>query len=165
MKGINVALFGLTSTGKSTMLNSLIGSKVAATGCGETTMEITSYPAQGFTLCDIPGRNDEISYFSMQYIAFWKGLTRRLVLITTTVKENTSMMKLLDAIGLTYDVVVNKFDKVDEEERENFQKQVKVQIAEAKLKGVDHVYYVSAKNPKMFDDWIKMVDQMTSYGS
>ncbi|CAF3414619.1 unnamed protein product [Rotaria socialis] len=152
MEGINVALFDLTSTGKATMLNSLIGSKVAATGCGETTMAIKKYTAQYFNLWDIPGRNDEISYLSMEYIAFWKGLTRRLVLIITTVKENSSMMKLLDAIKLKYDIVVHKFDQIEEEERENFQKQVTAQIAEAGLKGVDHVYYVSAKSPKMFGD-------------
>ncbi|CAF4600898.1 unnamed protein product [Rotaria socialis] len=62
MEGINVALFDLTSTGKATMLDSLIGSKVAATGCGETTMAIKKYTAQYFNLWDIPGRNDEISY-------------------------------------------------------------------------------------------------------
>jgi predicted GTPase len=62
MAGINIALFGLTSTGKSTMLNSLLGKKVAETGVGETTTEITPYAGESFTLWDIPGRNAELSY-------------------------------------------------------------------------------------------------------
>ena len=72
------------------------------------------------------------------------------------------MMKLLDAIGLHYDIVVNKFEQVDEEEREPFRQQVKAQIAEAGLKGVDHVFYVSAKHPKTFPDWLTMVDYLTN---
>ncbi|CAF3312485.1 unnamed protein product [Rotaria socialis] len=103
------------------LANSLSGSKVAEIGSGETTMEIKPYHSERFTLWDIPGRNDEMSHLSMHYVGFWKGLTRRLVLITTTVKENTSTMKLLDAINLHYDIVVNKFDQVDEEERAKFQ--------------------------------------------
>ncbi|CAF2004599.1 unnamed protein product [Rotaria magnacalcarata] len=65
MQDNNVALFGLTSTGKTTMLNSLSGSKVAETGSGKTTMEIKPYHSERFTLWDIPGRNDETSYLSM----------------------------------------------------------------------------------------------------
>ncbi|CAF4110161.1 unnamed protein product, partial [Rotaria sp. Silwood1] len=35
LEGINIGFFGLTSTGKSTMLNSLLGQNVADTGVGE----------------------------------------------------------------------------------------------------------------------------------
>ena len=66
--------FGLTSTGKSTMINKLIGFDLAETGAGETTKEIQPYDGQGYRLFDIPGRNDDLSYFSMEYIAFWKGV-------------------------------------------------------------------------------------------
>ena len=71
--------FGLTSTGKSTLINRLIGFDLAETGAGETTTEIQPYDGQGYRLFDIPGRNDDQSYFTMEYIAFWKGLTGRLV--------------------------------------------------------------------------------------
>ncbi|CAF2877382.1 unnamed protein product, partial [Rotaria sp. Silwood2] len=81
MTGNNVALFGLTSTGKSTMLNSLLGEKKAATGVGETTLEVASYAGRNFVLWDIPGRNDEISYMSMQYMSVFTGLTPRPVLV------------------------------------------------------------------------------------
>ncbi|CAF1171200.1 unnamed protein product [Adineta ricciae] len=90
------------------MLNTPLGKQVVVTGYGETTQEITPYNHEKFTLWDVPGRNDEVSYFS---------LTRRLILIQSIVKKNSSMMKLLDEIGLEYDIVFNKFDVVKEKER------------------------------------------------
>ncbi|CAF4225404.1 unnamed protein product [Rotaria sordida] len=81
MKGNNIAFFGLTSTGESTMLDSLLGEKKAATDVGETTLEVISYFGRNFVLRDIPSRNDEVSYMSMQYISFFKGLTRRLIFL------------------------------------------------------------------------------------
>ena len=162
LQGVNVALFGQTSTGKSTMLNALLGQNLAETGVGETTMKIKAYPGTGFTLWDVPGRNDEVSYLSMEYISFFKGLTRRLVLIQATVKENSSMMKLLDELNLGYDIVFNKFDKVDVEEQPLVKAQIEKEIKELGLRKVGKVYFVSAKNTKMFDDWRVMVDHLTS---
>jgi len=162
MQGINIALFGQTSTGKSTMLNALLGQNVAATGVGETTKEIKAYPGTGFTLWDVPGRNDEVSYLSMEYVAFFKGLTRRVILIQATVKENSSIMKLLDELGLQYDIVFNKFDKVEtEQEQAELKKVIRTEIQEIGLRRVGKVYFVSAKNPKMFDDWRDMVHHFT----
>ena len=136
LQGVNVALFGQTSTGKSTMLNALLGQNLAETGVGETTTKIKAYPGTGYTLWDVPGRNDEVSYLSMEYISFFKGLTRRLVLIQATVKENSSMMKLLDELNLGYDIVFNKFDKVDVEEQPLVKAQVDKQIKELGLRKV-----------------------------
>jgi len=158
LEGINIGLFGSTSTGKSTMLNALLGQKVAETGVGETTTKITPYSGTKFTFWDVPGRNDEVSYLSMEYISFFKGLTQRLILIQATVKENSSMMKLLDEIGLQYDIVFNKFDKVEQEEQAEVQQQIRSEVERIGLKGVNKIYFVSAKNPKMFDDWMAMVN-------
>ncbi|CAF4031870.1 unnamed protein product [Rotaria magnacalcarata] len=55
MERINIALFGLTATGKSTMLNALYGKTVAETGIGETTTQVTSYKTERFVLWDVPG--------------------------------------------------------------------------------------------------------------
>jgi small GTP-binding protein len=161
----NIGLFGSTSTGKSTMLNALLGQKIAATGVGETTKEIKAYPGTGFTLWDVPGRNDEVSYLSMEYISFFKGLTRRLVLIQATVKENTSMMKLLDAIGLQYDVVFNKFDKVEPEEQTAVKEQIQAEIKQIGLKGFENVLFVSSKHPSMFSDWNILVQHLNNRSS
>jgi small GTP-binding protein len=161
LEGSNVGLFGLTSTGKSTMLNALLGQKVADTGVGETTTKITPYKGTRFTLWDVPGRNDEVSYLSMKYISFFKGLSRRLILIQATVRENSSMIKLLDEVGLRYDIVFNKFDKVEEDEQNEIKKQIRSEVEKLGLRGVNKIYFVSAKNPQMFDDWLLMVDNLT----
>ena len=161
LDGFNVALFGLTSTGKSTMLNALLGQDVAETGIGETTMKITAYPGTRFTLWDIPGRNDEVSYLSMEYISFFKGLSRRLILIQATVKENSSMMKLLDELKLDYDIVFNKFDLVPDSKQKQVKEQITKEIQSLALQKARKVYFVSAENPRMFDDWLAMVDHLT----
>lgn len=161
MDGRNFGFFGLTSTGKSTIINKLIGKDLAAVGAGETTTQIQPYVGQGYRLFDIPGRNDEMSYFSMEYISFWKGLTARLVIITATVKEMTKVLRLLDAIGLSYDIVVNKFDTVPYEEREKFKAKIQDEVTQNNLKGVNRIWFVSAENPKQFPDWLTMVDYLT----
>src|SRR5439155_26466624 len=86
LSGRNIGLFGVTSAGKSSTVNALLGSKVAGTGVGEATKEITAYDGQNWRLYDFPGQNDDLSYFNKESIALMKGLTHRLVLITTTVK-------------------------------------------------------------------------------
>ena len=159
--GLSFGFFGLTSTGKSTMINKLIGSDLAATGAGETTTQVTPYDGLGYRLYDIPGRNDDRSYFSMEYVAFWKALTARLILITTTVKEMSKVFHLLDAINLHYDIVVNKFDLVPSNERDAFKQKIQNEIHDCALQGVDHVWYISAQNPQPFPDWMNMINTLT----
>ena len=162
LQGNNIGLFGVTSTGKSTMLNAILGQNVAETGTGETTKEIQAYPGKGFTLWDVPGRNDEVSYFSMEYVSFFKGLTQRWILIQATVRENSSLMKLLDELDLNYIIVFNKFDKVDSEEQPALKTQIEKEIKQIGLRKVDNLFFVSSKNPKMFEDWQRMIDHLTN---
>jgi GTP-binding protein EngB required for normal cell division len=161
MDGRNFGFFGLTSTGKSTIINKLIGKDVAAVGAGETTTQIQPYEGQGYRLYDIPGRNDDMTYFSMEYISFWKGLTARLVVITATIKEMTKVFRLLDAINLKYDIIVNKFDTVPLEERDKFKAKIQDEVMKCDLKGVNNIWFLSAENLKQFSDWINMVDYLT----
>jgi small GTP-binding protein len=161
MQRNNVGLFGVTSTGKSTMLNTLLGRKAAETGVGGTTAELTPYKGTNFTLWDSPGLNDTVLYFSMEYISFFKSLSRRLILIQRTVRENTFMMRLFDRIGLDYDIVFNKFDQVDQDEQAEVKRYIQYEIENLRLKGVTRLYFVSAKYPHMFNDWLAMVDDLT----
>ncbi|CAF4005236.1 unnamed protein product, partial [Rotaria sp. Silwood1] len=79
-----------------------------------------------------------------------------------TVKESSSTMKFLDELGLDYDIIVNKFDTVDEDERDIFREQIHREIRELGLKNVNKVFFVSAKHQQMFPDWITMVDYLTN---
>ena len=158
MNGKVICVIGNTSTGKSTIINRFLNAEVAKTGYGETTTEVTSYQGTGFTLIDFPGRNDEISYFSMEYISVFKGSSKILIVIQTTVGENSSLMKLLDAIGVNYDIVFNKFDLVPDDEKENVKKQILSQIRSLGIQRVKKLYLVSAKIPRMFPDWLQLVN-------
>ena len=76
-------------------------------------------------------------------------------------KENTSLMKLLDEIGVSYDIVFNKFDQIDEEEREGLKTKIHSEI-QTELKRVNKVYFISAKFPDKFTDWCTMVNDLIS---
>jgi len=52
LEGTNIGLFDLISTGKSTLLNTLLGQKIA-----EKTTKSTPYKGPRFTFWDVPGRN------------------------------------------------------------------------------------------------------------
>ena len=162
MQGRNFGFFGMTSTGKSTMINRLIGKESARVGPGETTTKIDKYAGPSCTFYDIPGKNDDLTYFTMEYVSFWKGLTGRLVLVAATLKEMTKVFRLLDAIDLDYDIVVNKFDLVRFEERESFKAKIRDEVTQCKLKGARNIWFVSAENPDQFPDWIQMVHFLTS---
>ena len=159
--GRNFGLFGVTSSGKSSLINALLGAPVAEIGACETTKSVREHRGEGFSLYDIPGRNDDLTYFTMEYIAFWKGLTSRWVVITSTVKEMTKVLRLLDAIELPYDIVVNKFDLVKSEEREEFKNQIRREIVACQLRGVRHLWFVSAQHPAHSPDWNEMHNSLT----
>ena len=161
MQGFNIGIFGLTSTGKSTMINSLIGNKVADVGVGETTRVKKAYEGRNCTYWDTPGRNDESTYTNEEYISFLKGLSRRLIVVQYTVKENLKLIRLLDSLGLGYEIIVNKFDHVDENEQSKFKRQIRREIESSELERMKNVYFVSAQHPKMFTDWLTMVKNLT----
>ncbi|KAJ6633883.1 hypothetical protein Bhyg_15585 [Pseudolycoriella hygida] len=152
MEGRNDGFYGMTSTGESTIINALLGKAVAAVSFGETTIEMQSYRFRNFALHDMPGRDDEMSYFSMHHIAVWKGLTGRFVVILATLKEMSKVFSLLDKLSLKYDIIVNKLDTVDLEEREYFKEKIRKEVVEIGLTGVENIWFVSAKYPDQFTD-------------
>ena len=155
---VNIGLFGIISSGKSTMLNSLLGKKVAATGAGGTTKSLANYSGSGFTLWDVPGGNDGIYYMSATYTAFWKSLTKLLILITATIQEMMFVFKLLDALDLKYVIVVNKIDTInDEGELETFKSKINEEIYNQALIGVEKVFFVSGRYPSEQGDWQYLV--------
>lgn len=160
LPGNNFALFGLTSTGKSTIINRMLGQDVAETGHGEVTKQTRLYPGSNFFVWDNPGRNDEVSYMTMGYISMLKGLTRRVIVVQSTLKENSSLMKLMDSIGLDYDIVVNKLDLVSESAQAPFREQIDREKTKLGLKGVRNIFFVSATDTKKFPDWSRMVQDL-----
>jgi GTP-binding protein EngB required for normal cell division len=82
-------------------------------------------------------------------------------LITTIVKEVKKLLDLFEAIDLHCHIIINKFDAIDFEERTAFREQINEEIKECQLKIIDHVWYVSAKHPEQFPDWLQMVNYLT----
>jgi GTP-binding protein EngB required for normal cell division len=168
MQGQNIGFFGQTSTGKSTIINSLLGKEEAATGYGEVTVEPKRYKseASGYILWDMPGKNDEVSYYTIDYIGFWKGLTRRMIVIQSSVKEMTAVTQLLDQVGLDYDIVVNKFNLAPQDERQKFREQIRREATQFLKNGVTKkIWFINGQNVKdAGQDWLQMVDSLTDRG-
>jgi len=161
VEGNHIAVLGSTSRGKSTMINSLLGKYEAEVGIGEVTTKCEPYIGLNFVLWDTPGRNDD-TIFNHESIALWKSMKYRLILIENTVKENSKMMKLFDQINLSYDIIANKFDLVKEEEQTPFREQIRREIKTLKFKQINSLFFLSAKYPPQFSDWITLVNYLTS---
>ena len=156
--GYHIGLLGNTATGKSSMVNTLMGSIVTS---GSTT-QVQVRERGNYHVYDFPGQNDDFSYFSKDCISLMKGLTRRLVLVTATVKEMKRLVNLFEAIDLHYDFVVNKLDLVDLGERPAFVEKIRGEINEAGWKNVDHIWFVSAEHLNQFPEWLQMVSHLAS---
>ncbi|CAF4049431.1 unnamed protein product, partial [Rotaria sp. Silwood1] len=153
----SIAVIGPTCSGKSSIINALCGREVAPVGIDKTTKYIKSYKEKHFCIYDTPGFGDLDTNFTKENISLWKGLTVRIVLITTSITEVIQIFHLFDAIGLNYDIVVNKFDLVEPNARETFKVYIKNEILTYDLKRVKNVWYVSALKPTQFPDWQKMI--------
>lgn len=161
VEGKHIAILGSTSRGKSTMINSLLGKQVAQVGIGETTNESEPYQGLNFILWDTPGCNDETN-FNAESMSLWKSMKYRLIIIESTIKENSRMMKMFDQIDLNYDIIVNKFDLIDEDEKATFQTQIRKEAKTLGLTRLTSIFFLSAKYPAQFGDWIELVQYLTS---
>lgn len=160
MRGHKTGVLGLNSSGKSTIVNALLGENRAAIGPGETTFELTPYYGHGFTLWDFPGRYEAPDPVT-EDVSLLTQLSVRLVVVSYTIKESLRLMRVLEQLNLNYDIVFNKFDLNDDEEREQLKNTIRSEVEQFGLKRVNHIYFLSAKYPKMFPDWLRMVNDLT----
>ena len=138
----------------------MLGREIAKVGEAETTITWTPYRGHGFVAWDVPGKHDGLSYFALEYISFMKGLTHRVILIRSSVKEMTKVCRLLDALKLHYTIVVNRFQLEDagmetKEQREAFEQQIKQEVVTEKLTCAgDRVFFIAAKKPEKYpEEW------------
>ncbi|CAF2642970.1 unnamed protein product [Rotaria sp. Silwood2] len=122
---------------------------------------MTPYHGTRYTLWDTPGCNDESAYTNQKYISFIKGLTQRFILIQYTIKEILNLIRLFDNLGLGYNIVVNKFDDIDEAEQAKFRRQIQHEISSFELKKKKNVFFLSARYPRIFSNWLEMVHYLT----
>ena len=165
LDGIQIAFFGIVSSGKSTMVNSCIGKDVAKTGIGETTTIQQPYKGKGFVIWDIPGRHDKLSYFTLKYLGLWKGLTHRVIFIKESMKLMMTVCELMEALKLRYTIVVNRVEQkeaVSDEEEEAFRQQIRNEVIACNLKKADKkVFFIDAKQPLRFKaDWDELLKKL-----
>lgn len=145
----NIGFIGPTSSGKSTLLNTLARSKVAKTGVGQTTLDIAPVlRVHDYQLWDFPGSNDEIEYLDYKFLAFLTCFTKIYVLFDSDVRACLNILRLLDSLKIPMALLRTKCDIYDPSEFEELQEQKKKTrefLTENHLPGIE-VYNVSTRN-------------------
>ena len=81
-------------------------------------------------------------------------------MVMNTIKDISKVIKLFQELSLPFLVVVNQFDRVDEDEREAFQNSIRRE-RDTICPGVD-VFFISAKTPHANrQDWDRLVNALT----
>jgi small GTP-binding protein len=107
----NVGFIGITSCGKSTLINTLAKREVAKTGMDETTKEITPvWALDSLQFWDFPGFNDRVDYFDIKFIAFVKAFSMMYVLYDNDLKVCLNLIRLLQALKVPFALVRTKCD-------------------------------------------------------
>jgi GTP-binding protein EngB required for normal cell division len=163
LSGTAIGFIGNTSVGKSSVINSCFGQEVCETGIGQVTLEPHSYalPNSSLVFWDLPGQNDDVSYLSIKYISFLKAMSFVGVVVTSTVSEISTVLKLLESLRIPYHIIVNKIDQAKSPQQlDRFKGQLTSEVARLGVccKGL---FFVSAENIRM-GDWVKLMDAITA---
>jgi hypothetical protein len=96
----NVAVFGITSAGKSTLLNAIFGLKCEV-GDGEVTLiaaPVGVNTDKKFVVSDVYGSNDERLYEALDSLKAIALVTHAIICTHTTFKSNLKIAKILKAL-------------------------------------------------------------------
>ena len=162
LNGINIALFGINGVGKSSLVNAFTNSSAAPVGPTHSTTSITGYQGSNYTIFDLPGLNDDVSYLDKEYIALLKGASHRVVVVTATVKQMKKLINLFEHLELSYDIVVNKFDLIEVDGRAEFQAKIHEEVQLPEWKHLNRLWFISAAQPGHFPDWLPLIHRLTT---
>jgi GTP-binding protein EngB required for normal cell division len=159
LSGKNFGFFSKTSTGKSTLINKILGKNSCETGRGEVTRSPKSYSLGiDLNIWDLPGSNGETDYLNPDFISLVKGMNSIGIMIENTVSEMSDFMKCLDSFNISYQLIVNKCDKLKTlVETFRFKQQINNERSTFGLLGCNHVYFISALDSQYKGDWDKFV--------
>ena len=158
---VNVALIGEPGVGKSSLVNAIVGKKVAETGAtGETTRTAQAAPhadVEGLIFWDLPGCGTP-SHPRETFLEDQKLLTNYDVFVLVTEKrirqgDEWLYRKLRTEAGKPIFVVRTHFDQVvDELDEDEARRRIAEDIQKQLGEGADlHVYLVALKGPKSYD--------------
>lgn len=116
---VSVALFGQPGAGKSSLINAIVGEKVAEVGVEtDKTVDEAEYVHNGLTLVDLPGYGTQ-RFPKETYKSKFKLEKFDLFLCVTSGKfhqADTELFRELDAMGKVCIFVVNKHDELWEDD-------------------------------------------------
>jgi predicted GTPase/uncharacterized protein (DUF697 family) len=158
---VNIAISGQSGSGKSSLINAIVGKKVAQVGITETTLEIKKYTSNGIHFSDLPGCGTE-KFPVKNYIEHCKLESFDAVIIVTAnrfYENDIWLIKEMIKIGRPVYVVRTKMDesimngKYDDNltEYQVFEKvktDIKNNIGNIPIKGI---YLTSAREPLKMD--------------
>lgn len=160
---VRIALFGKSGVGKSTLINKLVGHRVAQEGVKtDTTTEAAEYEWEGIQLVDLPGYGTT-KYDAERYIAHFNILDYDLFICVLTdriMADDVKQFQLLKSHGKTCIFVRNKHDQIWQEGTEihELEKQIEQDLKE-QTQSDEKLHFVSARTNYGMDELSKIILQ------
>jgi len=159
---VRIALFGQPGSGKSSLINRLVGQELAKVGVqNDTTVAREAYEWNGLFLCDLPGYDTE-RFPAASYFERFEVLSFDLLLCVTSGKLHSAdaeFFRRLQAAGKTCLFVRNKADQLwepgrsEEELRASIERDTRIQLESPALK----VHFTSCRTPAGLGDLIEAI--------
>jgi len=127
----HIGMYGLISTGKSSLINALFGSNQCEVGAGETTVEIKKVgEIFNLVLWDLPGNSTHFNFLVFEQIAFLKSLSKICIVVQSSLNDPFyhDLLKICARIQQNVVIIINKIDLVEENDRAGFKEQIKREL-------------------------------------
>lgn len=159
---VRVGIIGRSGTGKSSLINAMVGEKLALVGVVETTMEPEEFEYNGLVLVDLPGcgtpKFPAKDYASKMRLDTYDALI--LVVTDRWFEDDAALLdQMIHELQVPYFIVRTKFDLAvqdghfdhgltEEEVRAKIEDNLRTYLGEA---GLQKLYMVSSRYPARYD--------------
>jgi len=162
----HIGMYGVISTGKSTLINALFGRNLCAVGVGETTTEVKKIgEISNLVLWDLPGNSTHFNFLIFEQIAFLKSLSKICILVTASLNDPFyhDILKICGRIEQNVIIIINKIDDVEDNDRAGLKQQIKNELMAHYGKDAP-IFMISARNQVRgnlgYCEWQQMQDSL-----